>query len=90
MDGAALKVEQEYDLSISQAWHGARFNALAQAGKLRGLSSYLGKRHAGKKSAAASAIAFFHAMKAAGVPVTISRVPRASTQEPADGTNREG
>lgn len=76
MEGAALKSERAYDLSIAEAWHGARFNALAQNNKLRGLSSYLTKRNAGGKSSAASAIAFFHAMKAAGLPVTITRVER--------------
>lgn len=76
MEGAQLKAEREYDMAIAQQWHGARFNALAQVGKLRNLSNYLTKRTAGKKSALASAISFFHSMKAAGFPVEITRVPR--------------
>lgn len=75
MEGAALRAEQQYDLLISQEWHGARFNALAQGGKLRSLSSYIGKKP-GKKAIAPGALAFFHKMKAAGLPVTITRVPR--------------
>lgn len=82
MEGAALRQEREYDLSIAQQWHGAKFNALAQVGKLKSLSNYIGKRATGgKKSTLASAIAFFHSMKAAGFPVEISRVER----EPTDG-----
>lgn len=76
MEGAALKAEREYDLAIAQVWHGARFNALAQVGKLRGLSNYIGKRATGKKSTLASAVSFFHSMRAAGFPVTITRVER--------------
>lgn len=76
MQGAQLKFEREYDLSIAHAWHAAKFNALAQVGKLKSLSNYTGKRASGKKSTAAQAVAFFHAMKAAGLPVTITRVER--------------
>lgn len=81
MEGAQLKSEREYDLAIAGQWHGARFNALAQNGKLRSLSNYLTKRSAGKKSTLASAISFFHSMKAAGFPVEITRTPR----ETSDG-----
>lgn len=76
MEGAQLKLEREYDLAIAQAWHMAEFNARKKVNKLRGLSEYIGKRAGGKKSSAAQAIAFFHAMKAAGLPVTITRVER--------------
>lgn len=76
MEGAQLKSEREYDLSIAQAWHAARFGALAQNGKLKGLSNYISKQSSGKQSSMAGAIAFFHAMKAAGLPVTITRVER--------------
>lgn len=78
MEGAALKSEREYDLAIAQVWHAARFNALAQVGKLKSLSNYIGKKASGKKSTLASAIAFFHNMKAAGFPVEITRTPRES------------
>lgn len=84
MEGAALKSEREYDMAIAQAWNGARFNALAQVGKLKGLSTYLGKKASGKRNAAADAAAFFHAMKSAGLPITITRVERKS-KEPGHG-----
>lgn len=87
MEGAGLSQERAYDRSIAEAWHGARFNALVQNGKLRDLASYLTKRNAGGKSSSANAIAFFHAMKEAGLPVTITKVPR---KEPASGGNRQG
>lgn len=80
-----LKSEREYDLSIARAWHGGQFSAMAQAGKLKGLSTYIGNRASGgKKSAPAAAIAFFHAMKAAGLPVEITKVERKS-REPRRG-----
>lgn len=81
MQGATLKAEREYDLLISQAWHEAKFNALAQVGKLKGLKSYIGKKAVGgKRSKAADAVAFFHALKAAGVAVSITR----SARKPAE------
>jgi hypothetical protein len=80
MEGAQLRLEREYDLDISHAWHSAKFNGLAQVGKLRGLKSYLGKAASGVRSTAASALAFFHKMKAAGLPVTITR----SVRKPAE------
>ena len=81
MEGAALKSEREYDMVIAAQWHGARFNALAQNGKLKSLSNYIGKRASGKTSQAAAAASFFHAMKSAGFPVEITRVER----EPSNG-----
>lgn len=75
MEGARLKSEREYDMAIAQSWNGARFNALAQVGKLKGLANYVGKATA-KKSSVAGATAFFHAMKSAGLPITITRVER--------------
>lgn len=73
MAGAALRQERDYDLAIAQAYHMAKFNALQKAGKLKGLSHYIGKK-ASKKSQAADALAFFHRMKASGAPVEITRV----------------
>lgn len=75
MEGAALRIEREYDLALAQAWHGAKFNGLAQAGKLRRLSQYVGRKSS-KPSPASSALAFFHRMKAAGFPVEIRRTER--------------
>lgn len=77
MEGAALRSAQEYELSIAQAWHAARFNALAQVGKLKGLKTYLAKSATtGKRSIAAEAVNFFQQMKAQGFPVTITRSAR--------------
>lgn len=76
MEGAQLKAEREYDMAIAHQWHGARFNALAQVGKLKPLSNYIAQRSTGKKAKHAQAVAFFHAMRAAGLPVEITRVPR--------------
>jgi hypothetical protein len=73
MEGSALRQEREYDLAIAQAYHGAKFGALAQAGKLKALSNYIGKKGSGK-SPLAAALNFMHNMKASGVPVEISRV----------------
>lgn len=76
MEGATLKFERGYDLAVAQVWHGARFNALAQVGKLRGLKSYLSKATSTAKSAAAQALGFFHALRARGIPIKIERVER--------------
>lgn len=70
-----MAAERRYDLAIAEAWHAAKFNGLGQNGKLRGLSSYLGKKPSGK-TGAAQAIAFFHSLKAKGIPVEIRRTPR--------------
>lgn len=80
MEGAALRQEREYDIAISQAWHTAIFALNGYAGKLKGksLSDYLigkGKVQT-KRSTVADAIAYFHSMKAAGLPVTITRTER--------------
>jgi hypothetical protein len=82
MEGAVLKSQREYDMAVAHAWHGAMFGALAQSGKLKGLSSYIGNRAGGKKSTAAAAVMFFQALKAAGLPVTITKVER---KEPSRG-----
>lgn len=78
MEGAALRQEREYNLAISQAWHTAIFALNGYAGKLKGksLSDYQVGKERPKQSSTARAIAFFHAMKSAGFPVTITRVPR--------------
>lgn len=76
MEGAALAAERAYDLSVAQAWHAAKFATLSDAGKLKGLSSYLGKRRG--KNPLSAALAFFHQMKASGFPVKITRVDRSS------------
>jgi hypothetical protein len=77
MEGAALAAKREYDLAITQAWHTAIFVLNGYAGKLKGksLSNYLsGAKSERKSSDAAAAVAFFHALKARGMPVDIKRV----------------
>lgn len=83
MEGAALKQERAYDLAITQAWHTAIFALNGYGGKLKGktLSDFLVGKDKPKRSTVASAIAFFHSMKSAGLPVEITRVER----KPANG-----
>lgn len=80
MEAAALKREREHDLAISQAWHTAIFALNGYAGKLKNksLSDYLISKDKAqpKRSTVADAVAYFHSMKAAGLPVTITRVER--------------
>lgn len=78
MEGAAVRQEREHDRAISQAWHTAIFALNGYAGKLKNksLSDYLIAKEKPKRSSAAAALAFFHAMKSSGFPVTITRVPR--------------
>jgi hypothetical protein len=71
MEGAALREQQAYDLMIAQAWH---TEAFAREKKLKKLSQYQSKSQAQKRSPVADAAAFFHRLKASGVPVEISRV----------------
>lgn len=75
MEGAALAAERKFDFAIAEAWHAAKFGVMAENGKLRGLSTYIGKKK-GKRSLAADAAAFFHRMKAAGMDVDIKKVVR--------------
>jgi hypothetical protein len=79
MEAAALAAKREYDLAITQAWHTAIFALNGYAGKLKGktLANFLsGGERVRKQSNAAHAVAFFHRMKSAGMPVSISRVLR--------------
>lgn len=72
MEGANLAAKRQFDLAISTAWH---TEAFARTKKLPKLASLIGD-HDGKKSSAAQAIAFFHGLKAKGVPVKIYKTPR--------------
>lgn len=78
MEGAKLRAEREYDRTVSLAWNTAMFGLKGYGGQLKGksLSDYLISQDKPKRSAAASAIAFFHAMKAAGLPIEITKVER--------------
>jgi hypothetical protein len=77
MEGAAIRASREYDHAIAQAWHTAMFGLQGYSGKLKGkrLSDFLAQKPE-PKSGAAQAIAFFHKIKARGIPVSITRVPR--------------
>lgn len=89
LEGAQLRLEREYDLDISHAWHSAKYNALAQVGKLKGLKSYLGKVASGVRSTASDALAFFHSLRARGIPVKIERVERKPKEPPPDGSPQQ-
>lgn len=75
MEGAALAEKKRLDIAIVTAWHTAMFALAGYGGKLKGkkLSDYLGNPEQPKQSSHAQAIAFFHRLKARGVPVDISR-----------------
>jgi hypothetical protein len=72
MEGMALAAKRQHELAISNAWHTAVFALSGYGGKLKDLSEYQNKPSRNAKHA--EAIAFFHALKARGVPVDISRV----------------
>lgn len=75
MEGAALAAKREYDLAIATAWHTAVFGLQGYAGKLKGkkLSDFLSDHSDKQPTKHAQAIAFFHSLKARGVPVEITR-----------------
>lgn len=74
MEGMARAANRQVDLAIVTAWHTAVFALHGYAGKLKGkkLSDFLGS-DSQRATKNAQAIAFFHRMKARGVPVTITR-----------------
>lgn len=78
MEAAALRREREYDLAMTQAWNTAIFALNGYGGKLKGksLSDYLIGKPEKKRSTLSDAVAFFHSMKSAGLPVTITRTER--------------
>jgi hypothetical protein len=76
MEGAALAANRQFDMAIVTAWHTAVFGLTGYAGKLSGkkLSDFLsGAAEQPQRSKSADAIAFFHALRARGVPVEITR-----------------
>jgi hypothetical protein len=73
MEGAAMANRRAYDIAIAAAWH---TEAFARTKKLPKLSSILTESGDKPKSVAAQALAFFHQMKAKGIPIEIRRVPR--------------
>jgi hypothetical protein len=70
MEGAARQVQRQMDLAIVGAWHSEAF---ARTKRLNKLSSYLGQDRPSSTSNHAKALAFFHSLKARGVPVKISK-----------------
>jgi hypothetical protein len=70
MEGAARQVQRQMDLAIVGAWHSEAF---ARTKRLNKLSSYLSKDQPSPRSNHAQALAFFHGLKARGVPVKISK-----------------
>ena len=77
MEGAALAAKREYDLSIATAWHTAMFVLSGYSGGLKGkkLSDFLSSSDSkpDHRSNDARGIHFFHQLKAAGVPIEITR-----------------
>ena len=76
MEGMARAANRMVDLAIVGAWHTAVFGLQGYQNKLRGkkLSDYLTvDRDMTAQTKHAQAIAFFHSLKARGVPVTITR-----------------
>lgn len=76
MEAAAARDEQLIDRGTAQAWQTAIFALNGYGGKLKGktLSDYLIGKPKEDRSAASRAVAFFHAMKSAGLDVKIERV----------------
>lgn len=75
MEAAALRQEREYNQSIALAWHTAVFALNGYGGKLKGksLSDFLIGQPQRTTSKFASAAMFFNRLKAAGVPITVTR-----------------
>lgn len=65
----ARAANRHVDLAILGAWHAEAF---ARTKVLKKLSAYM-QRQETPQSNAAQALAFFHSLKARGVPVTITR-----------------
>lgn len=76
MEGAVLAAKRQHDQAIFTAWHTAVFAIGMYGGKLKGktLSDFLSSDEPQGSTKHAEAIAYFHKLKARGVPVDISRV----------------
>lgn len=75
MEGSALQRKDELNVALYTAWHTAVFALARYSGKLKPLSDYLSTDEQPKGEALqhAKAIAFFHRLKARGIPVEITR-----------------
>jgi len=68
------KVEERRERSsLLQAYHVAAFGAAAMNGTLKPFREYVSDPTSQARTKTAQAIAFFHRMRASGVPVEISR-----------------
>jgi hypothetical protein len=72
MEGMARAAKRESEMALFTAWHTAVFALTGYGGKLKSFTEYLDRPERSTKHA--EAIAFFHSLKARGVPVDISRV----------------
>jgi hypothetical protein len=77
MEGMVRAATRQTDMAIVTAWHTAIFALTGWSGGLKGksLSDYLtiSPRHDETRTKHAQGIAFFHSLKARGVPVEITR-----------------
>jgi hypothetical protein len=72
MEGMARAAKRASEMALFTAWHTAVFALSGYGGKLKSLSEYLDRPQLSTKHA--EAIAFFHSLKARGIPIDISRV----------------
>jgi hypothetical protein len=70
MEGRAQAAKRDVDLAILGAWHAVAFD---RTKKLQKLSAYLDTGKPSQRASHAHAIAFFHRLKAQGLPVKITR-----------------
>jgi hypothetical protein len=75
MEGMARAATRNVDLAVLTAWHTAIFGLLGYAGKLRGkkLADFLTAKAEPAPAGHAATLAFFHALKARGLAVEITR-----------------
>lgn len=71
MEGAALAAKRKSDLAIVSAWYGEFF---ARQKRLEKLTDFLSRDDDPQTAKNAQAIAYFHKLKARGVPVEITRL----------------
>lgn len=73
MEGAALAAKARQNLAFWQAWHVEAFARMKGPEFKKALRDFMADDGPGKRSPS-DAIAFFHRLKASGVPVEIERV----------------
>lgn len=76
MEGAAIAAKRAQDLAYWQAWHTIALQDYTKAHDFKtALKRQLGST--GRPNQTAEALAFFHGLRAKGVPVKIYKTPRA-------------